>query len=73
MSAKLTVSPELSVVRRDSLFTIGLSMPTQVANYDVMPDGDHFVTMRPRSAGTPPMVIVNWTTELRERMRAAAR
>jgi len=73
MSARLTVSPVLSVVRRDSLFTIGLSMPTQVANYDVMPDGDHFVTIRPRMAGAPPMAVVNWITELRERMRATTR
>jgi dipeptidyl aminopeptidase/acylaminoacyl peptidase len=73
MAASLAVSPELSVVRRDSLFTIGLSMPTQVANYDVMPDGDRFIAIRPRSTGGPPLIIVNWTTELRERMRAATR
>jgi Tol biopolymer transport system component len=70
MAASLSLSPELSVVRRDTLFLIGLSTPTQVANYDVMPDGDHFVTIRPRNGGAPPMVIVNWITELRERMSA---
>ena len=73
MAASLSVSPELSVVRRDSLFMIGLAVPTQVANYDVMPDGDHFITIRPRAGGAPPMAIVNWITELRERMAAAAR
>jgi Tol biopolymer transport system component len=73
MAASLRVSPELSVVRRDSLFMIGLSEPTQVANYDVMPDGNHFITIRPRAGGSPPMAIVNWITELRERMAAAVR
>ena len=70
MSASLAVTPDLSVVRRDSLFVIGLTVPTHVANYDVMPDGDHFVTLRPRSSGSPPMAVVNWITELRERMAA---
>jgi len=73
MAASLALSPELSVVRRDSLFVIGLSMPTPVANYDVMPDGGHFITIRPRMSGSPPMAIVNWITELRERMAAAAK
>ena len=73
MAASLSASPEMSVVRRDSLFMIGLSMPTQVANYDVMPDGDHFITIRPKSDAAPPMAIVNWITELRERMAAAAK
>ena len=71
MSAALAVTPELSVVRRDSLFVIGLSEPTHVANYDVMRDGDHFIALRPRSEGSPPTAVVNWTTELRERMAAA--
>jgi hypothetical protein len=70
MSASLAVTPELSIVRRDTLFMIGLPEPTQVANYDVMPDGDHFIAFRPRSDGSPPMVVVNWITELRERMAA---
>jgi len=73
MSASLAVPPELSVVRRDSLFVIGLTVPTQAPNYDVMPDGEHFIALRPRSVGSPPMAVVNWTTELRERMAAAAR
>jgi hypothetical protein len=71
MAASLSMSPEPSVVRRDSLFLIGLTVPTQVANYDVMPDGDHFVTIRPRMDGAPPMAVVHWITELRERMAAA--
>jgi len=73
MTASLAFSPELSVVRRDSLFAIGLSMPMQVANYDVMPDGDHFITIRPRADGPPPTAVVNFITELRARMAAAAR
>jgi serine/threonine-protein kinase len=68
MAASLAVTPELSVVRRDSLFMIGLPEPTQVANYDVMPDGEHFIALRPRPGGSPPMAVVNWITELRERM-----
>ena len=69
MSASLTFAPGPSVVRRDSLFMIGLASPTQVANYDVMPDGEHFVTMRPRSTGQGPLIVVNWLTELRAAMR----
>ena len=70
MSASLAMAPELSVVRWDSLFVIELPEPTQVSNYDVMPDGNHFITFRPRSEGSPPMAVINWNTELRERMAA---
>ena len=72
MSASLTLSPEPSVVRRDSLFTIGLWAPMQAPNYDVMPDGNHFVAIKPLSTDSPPIVVVNWLTELRERMASAA-
>jgi hypothetical protein len=33
-----------------------------------MPDGEHFIALRPRPGGSPPMAVVNWITELRERM-----
>ncbi|HUQ82446.1 MAG TPA: protein kinase [Gemmatimonadaceae bacterium] len=72
MSASLTLSPEPGVVRRDSLFTIGLWPPVQSANYDVMPDGAHFVAIKPLGADAPPVVVVNWLTELRERVAASA-
>jgi hypothetical protein len=70
MTASLASSPEPAVVRRDSLFTIGLWMPSVAATYDVMPDGDHFVTMRPITTGTGPLIVLNWLTELREQTAA---
>ena len=73
MSATLALARDPSVVRRDSLFTIGVWAPMQATNYDVMPDGDHFVAMRPLRADSPLVVVVNWVTELRERMAGAGR
>ena len=69
MSATLSFDAEPAVVRRDSLFVIGTWSPSPVANYDVMPDGDHYIASRPVTQSSP-LIVVNWRTELRERIAA---
>ena len=65
-----TVAPSsgFSVVSRTPLFEdTFLFAPAPHANYDVAPDGGHFVAIRP--AEPPQLVLVhNWRAELRRRM-----
>jgi hypothetical protein len=45
--------------------------PNPHANYDVMPDGSHFVFLEPASEGSM-VVVSNWRAVLRERMAGHA-
>ena len=68
MSAQVRTSPTFAVARRDTLFAdtyVYASNPH--ANYDVMPDGEHFVFLASDNAAEL-MVVSNWTAELRARM-----
>ena len=61
------MSPEQAMGER-ALFHVGANY----AAYDVMPDGQSFVMIRPIGAGAPPMIVLNWFPELRERMAQAS-
>jgi serine/threonine-protein kinase len=69
MSATIETIPELTVVRRDSLFsTVGTRN-----SFDVMPDGNHFVTARATDATTVPILVFGWADRVREKVAAASK
>jgi hypothetical protein len=62
--------PAFAVVARDTVLAdtyVYASNPH--ANYDVMPDGTHFVFLEPDNVGEL-IVVANWTSVLRARMAA---
>ena len=61
------------IVRRDTLFSDIYQLGNNNPAYDVMPDGQSFLVVRPIGAGSPPMIVLNWFDELRERMAQAGR
>jgi hypothetical protein len=67
LSATLATDPELTVVRRDTLFTMNAPSGGVVAAYDVMPDGVHLVVPQYAGDGASPVVVTGWAAELRER------
>jgi serine/threonine-protein kinase len=73
ISATLTTRPELSVVRRDTLFEIDAPAGEVQAAYDVFPDGKRFVFPRVVSTDAAPVVVMGWLDEVRERMAVGKR
>jgi len=65
MAVDMTLEP-LGVPHR--LFPVKSADPTDLANYDVRPDGQHFlIVMRQSGAQDAPItVVVNWWAELRQ-------
>ena len=70
MAARITRAPSLAVAERDTLFE--RSYPTDMwhPNYDVAPDGRHFVMLRPVEENRDLIMVVNWAEELRRRIGA---
>ena len=68
LSAAIRTSPEFSVPRRDTLFTLTLPPGGVVAMYDVMPDGNHFLAPKFEGFGTAPIIVTGWAEELRQRL-----
>jgi Tol biopolymer transport system component len=68
MAAVIQPGPPLTVAARDSVLAdtyVYASNPH--ANYDVMPDGKHFIFFEPDDAGEL-IVVANWASVLRARM-----
>jgi serine/threonine-protein kinase len=76
--ATVAVSPEPRVVRLDTLFAFP-SLPGRaqgqgpLGQYDVSRDGQRFVMVKPLSIDHPPVVVLNWFTDVRERTALAAK
>jgi Tol biopolymer transport system component len=73
LSATLATSPEFVVVRRDTLFEDAFRLGTNYGNYDVSPDGKSFVMVKPLASQDPPVIVLGWLDELRDRMMMAAK
>ena len=73
MSATIATTPAFAVVRRDTLLDDVFRTGGFYSNYDVSPDGRTFVMARASGAPEPPVVMLGWLDELRERMRLSAR
>ena len=69
MAATIARDPELSVARRDTLFPDTYERNCCHVNYDVFPGGNEFVMVQPISGGARLFAVVNWTEELRRRLR----
>ena len=71
MAATIRATPAFTVVARDTVLAdtyVHSSNPH--ANYDVLPDGTHFVFLQPDSEGEL-MVVASWGSVLKERMASA--
>jgi Tol biopolymer transport system component/tRNA A-37 threonylcarbamoyl transferase component Bud32 len=66
MSATLALSPSVTVVRRDTLFTSAAAQGLSEATYDVMPNG-HFIMVRKVTSDTPLVLVFGWGEDLRHR------
>ncbi len=55
----------VTVVRRDSLFSGPYYENIRWPEYDISPDGRHFAFVRLGVSGVRPMVVLNWTEELK--------
>jgi Tol biopolymer transport system component len=71
ISATINTTPELSLVRRDTLFAMNALSGEVQAGYDVFPDGNRFVFPRIVSRSSAPILVLGWLDEVRERMAAA--
>ncbi|HLA89800.1 MAG TPA: hypothetical protein VJL28_05190, partial [Gemmatimonadaceae bacterium] len=69
MSATIARDPELSVARREALFPDVYERNPFHVDYDVFPGGNEFVMVQPISGGARLFAVVNWTEELRRRLR----
>jgi Tol biopolymer transport system component len=72
MAATIRPGPPFTVTSRDTVLAdtyVYASNPH--ANYDVMPDGEHFIFLEPDNAGEL-IVVANWTSVLRARMAGGA-
>ena len=68
MAAVIRPGPAFAVVARDTVLADTYMYASNPhANYDVMPDGTHFVFLEPDNAGEL-IVVANWTSVLRARM-----
>ena len=73
MAATIRPGPGFTVASRDTVLTdtyVYASNPH--ANYDVMPDGTHFIFLEPDNVGEL-IVASNWESVLRARMRSEGR
>lgn len=68
VAAHLQTSPGFRVVRRETLFERNAPQGGH-AQYDVTPDGEHFLMPRSRSEDEPLVVVLNWVSEWRNARR----
>jgi serine/threonine-protein kinase len=69
MSATIARTPELSLVRRDTLFADPYARHGWDADYDLLPNGDFLMIGRDFGTGTNIFAIANFDVLLRERFR----
>jgi uncharacterized protein YbaA (DUF1428 family) len=70
IEAAITLSPSVTVLRRDTLFTAEAALSVVEAMYDVAPNG-HFIMVKMAASDNPPVLIFGWADELRDKMSAA--
>ena len=70
IAAGITERPELAVQRRDTLFADVYLRNSSHSMYDVFPSGREFLMLLEESSRSKLYVVVNWTEELRRKMRS---
>jgi len=73
VAATLTTTPQLAVVKRETLFKGDYPVTTGHANFDVSPDGKHLLLLRPVSDSVHAIVVHNWAGEFRAKVAAAGK
>ena len=69
LAARVSTAPAFSVTGRDELFEGNYATNTTHQNYDVTRDGQAFLMLQ-RDAEPDVVIVLNWLTELRARLRA---
>jgi dipeptidyl aminopeptidase/acylaminoacyl peptidase len=67
MAAQVVTTPALSITARDVLFEGPYITDPWHPNYDVAPDGQSFVMLKPVEENRQLVVVMNWVEELRRR------
>ena len=73
VSAGVTTSPTFAVTARDTLFADVYATDPFHTNYDVAPDGKHFLMLQPVENNQQAVVVINFAKEVRTKMAAAKR
>ncbi len=78
VEARLETGSSVRVTSRDTVMRNGLTRGTILAlgvggNFDVTPDGAHFLSAAARTSSFQLVVVPNWITEFRQRMAASRR
>ena len=63
--ASLATGAALTVTDRKELFEHDVTLLPGHAGFDVMPDGQHLIFVKPVNGEAPATVVLNWRTELR--------
>ncbi|HYW30831.1 MAG TPA: protein kinase [Gemmatimonas sp.] len=71
MSATIETNPEFRVTSRDTLFADIYATDPFHTNYDVSPDGTHFLMLQPLDNSQQAVVVLNFAKEVRAKMAAA--
>jgi serine/threonine-protein kinase len=72
--ATISTTPSFSVISRQPLFDGTYTFLGSVhANFDLAPDGQHFLLIKPMSADAQTVVVRDWKYELRERTALAVK
>jgi len=64
MSARLQLDDRPVVIGRDSLFSGPYYANVRWPEYDVMPDGDHFLMIREAGSTLQPVVVLGWVQDV---------
>ncbi len=73
IAAQVETRSGFMLTRRDTAMTDLFQVGANYAAYDMMPDGQSFIMIRPIGAGAPPVIVLNWFDELRARMAQGAK
>jgi serine/threonine-protein kinase len=73
VAANISTSPTFSVTSRDTLFADVFATDPFHTNYDVAPDGMHFVMLQPVDNNQQATVVLNFAKEVRMKMAASRR
>ena len=73
VAASVSTTPTFTVTARDTLFADVYATDPFHTNYDVAPDGTHFVMLQPVDNNQQAIVVLNFAKEVRTKMQAAKR
>ena len=73
VSATVSTTPAFTVTARDTLFADVYATDPFHTNYDIAPDGKHFVMLQPLDNNQQAIVVLNFAKEVRAKMTASKR